>query len=800
MRYLLYLIIALISFSTLAQERTNIDLRTYTKLKAKTTEQQLLGLLVQGDEIRIKELVKQFVGTFKYNYGNISSVELPSSKVLEFAQNPAVERIENMSARGMVMMDDTARMNNNIDSIHKGFSPLMNGYSGKGVVVGIIDGGIYWQQPDFKRADGSTRIRYIWDQVIANAPNAPQPYNYGQEWTWIDINANKCTHTPEYLSSEFGHGTCVAGIAAGNGRSLTYDTMRYRGIAYEADIIAVRIPLSSNSFLTRVADAVDYIFKKADALGKPCVINTSVGTYYGSRDGGDMASKIIDSLLEKKKGRVLTASAGNGGHIKYHVRHDINNDSAVTYFRFNKSNGVLYFDFWADSAQFNRAEFVIGAVSAKTGNLIDTAQTEPLSVLRDFNPTLGGVYLSRNLFVNNGTQLLGKVEMYAEMQGSTYHVESQITPVDTSSLLYWKLQSFGTGALDLWSTPQLIGGTAEILSVLPNLITKTDYRYPDSLKTMVSSWQNSDKVITVANYTNRAGYWDIDSIYRDLTTLENEIPGKQYRTSSNGPTRDNRLKPDISATGSTTLATGDLRLVNGTTGYAGYVGNSNRFKIALGGKHIRNGGTSMASPVVAGLAALYLEKRPTARWDEIKDAIINSAKRDTFTGPDANFAYGYGKLNAFKTMNQSYVYGCKDTGSINYQPTATLDTGGCIKKVYGCTDAEAINFSSTANVNNGTCIYETSIEKITLSKKLSVRTYPNPFGNETAFSIDGLAQQFNQAEIIINDMIGRTEDKISITKGIYQYRFANQSLPSGVHLYKLVVDGKTLYTGKVVKY
>jgi hypothetical protein len=505
MRYFYLLIISILALNVSAQERSKLDLRTFTKLKAGTIEEKTLGLLVQGDATKIEEVTKQLGGIFKYHYGNINSVEIPTENVIAFSENDAVEYIENLSAIGVQLMD-SSRINNNIDNVHNGFVPLAKAYSGKGVVVGIIDGGIYWQQPDFKTAEGNTRIRYIWDQIISNPLNPPALYNYGQEWNWIDINANKCTHTPEYLSSEFGHGTCVAGIAAGNGRSLTYDTLRYRGVAYDADIIAVRVPLGGNNFLSRVADAVDYIFKKADALGKPCVINTSVGTYYGSRDGKDLTSRIIDSLVMQRNGRVLVAAAGNAGHIKYHVRHEIENDSAVTYFKFNKSNGVLYFDFWADSSNFNNAEFVVGAVSSKTGNLIDTVQTARLSVLRDFNPTLGGVYASRNLFVDNGTQLLGKVEMYVAMQQDVYHVEVQITPVDTSSKLFWKLQTFGTGALDVWSTPQLIGGTAEILNELPNLIVKPDYRYPDSLKTMVSSWQNSDKVITVANYANRTGY------------------------------------------------------------------------------------------------------------------------------------------------------------------------------------------------------------------------------------------------------------------------------------------------------
>jgi len=801
MRCFYLFVAAFFALNVCAQERLKIDLRTFNKLKAGQIEDKTLGLLVEGDAAKIEELAKLFGGTFKYNYGTISSVEIPTESVLKFVANKEIEHVENMSAIGVQLMD-TSRINANIDSAHNGYAPLLQAYSGKGVIVGIIDGGIYFQQPDFKNPDGTTRIRYIWDQPAASPTAKPQPYNYGQEWSWIDINANKCTHIPPYLSSEFGHGTCVAGIAAGNGRSLTYDTLRYRGVAYESEIIAVRVPLggTSSSFLARIADAVDYIFKKADALGKPCVINTSVGTYWGSHDGRDLTSRIIDSLLEQKKGRSLVAAAGNAGNVKFHARHEVNGDSAVTYFKYNAANAATYFEFWADTADLNNAEFVIGAVSAKTGSLVDTAQTEKLNVLRNFN--IGVDRLTRNLYVDNGNQLLGTIEAFVTPEkGGVYYVEVYITPVDVNPLLYWKFQTFGTAKLDFWATANSsILGTSDMLDVLPNLIIKSDYRFPDSLSTMVSSWQNSNSVISVANYDNRSGYFDIDSVYRDMKLLDGDVPGKQHKSSSFGPTRDNRLKPDISAPGSTTITTGDLRLINGTTGYPGYVGNANRFKVALGGKHIRNGGTSMASPVVAGIAALYLEKRPTARWDEIKTAIVNTAKRDSFTTASANYAYGNGKVNGFRALLEEFAYGCMDSGSINYHPSATLDTGGCVKKVYGCTDVDAINFSNTANVNNGTCIYETGIEKTIAAKKIGVRTYPNPFTNETFFAIDGLQQNFNNAEIVINDMIGRTEDKINVAKGNFQYRLANPTLPSGVHLYKLVVDGKNVYTGKVVKY
>lgn len=780
----------LVFLSVSAQEKSKIDLRSFALLKSGKVQAKTIGLLVEGKAEKIEDACKRYDGWLKYSKGNVHSVEIPTNKIIDFAQEHAVERIENFSTRGFQMMD-TARINNNIDSAHAGYSPLLRSYSGKGVVVGIIDGGIYWQHPDFKNPDGTTRIRFIWDQIITTPTATPAPYNYGQEWSWIDINSGKCTHAP--AQSDFGHGTTVAGCAAGNGRGLTYDTLRYRGVAYESDIIAVRIPIAGNNFLARVADAVDYIFKKADALGKPCVINTSVGTYYGSRDGKDLTSRIINDLIDEKKGRVVVASAGNAGNKKYHVRHEINNDSATTYFKYSNTVPGVYFDFWADSAQFNNVEFLVGAVSTKTGNLVDTAATERFNVMRDFNPTQGGVELTRTLFTDNGTQVLATVRIYAEMQQDAYHVEFLITPLDIS--LWWKFQTFGTGACDIWSDSILIGGS-NIVSVLPNLINKPDYRYPDTLKTIVSSWQCSDKVITVANYTNRAYYLDADSIPRDATDGGLNTVGKIFNTSSYGPTRDGRLKPDISATGSTTLATGDLALIPAYLTTPG-----NRLKVALGRKHMRNGGTSMASPLVAGFVALYLQKRPTARWDEVKQAIILTAKRDTFTTAFENVGYGYGKLNGFRALAHEFVYGCMDTSALNYNPSANLDTGGCVKKIYGCTDTAALNYSPTANVNNGSCNYDTSATAIGNFKKgkLNVRALPNPFNNETFFAIDGLPQNFLQADITVNDIIGRTIEKIQVSKGVFQYRFSYPGAVSGIMLYKLNVDGKTLFTGKLIK-
>ena len=84
--------------------------------------------------------------------------------------------------------------------------------------MGIIDSGIDINHLDFKDSTGYTRIKYLWDMTKPTAPNTPQPYAYGQEWNDVDIMGGlAASHTGE---DQFGHGTYVTGIAAGNGSAV----------------------------------------------------------------------------------------------------------------------------------------------------------------------------------------------------------------------------------------------------------------------------------------------------------------------------------------------------------------------------------------------------------------------------------------------------------------------------------------------------------------------------------------------------------------------------------------------------
>lgn len=778
-----------VGFSQIA---TKLDLRLWNSIREGESRATTISLLVKGELNAVRQLTEKWGGRYKSGYGQVSSIEIPEINLEAFAAEKAILKIENTQGKGTLLMD-TARLRNNIDSIQRGFAPLTDSLKGKGVIVGIIDGGIYWQHQDFIHPDdNSTRIRYIWDQD-ASGSNSPLPYSYGNQWSWLDINNGNCTHVPP--ANDYGHGTCVAGIAAGNSYSTqgTPYENQLTGVAPESEIIAVKVKNDDN-FLANVADAVDYIFKKADAIGKPCVINTSVGTYYGSHDGRDLATQMIEDLLDQRNGRALVAAAGNGGNIAHHLSYNITPDSTYTFFKYNTTYQEVYFDLWADTANFNQAYFTVGCNDALGADL---GRIEYFNVPVNFNPPPGtGIVISRNLFL--GGTLLGQISMQATLDEGRYHVEFLVNTNNSTNL--WRLQMKGSGRFDLWSSSALMG-SADMTDYIATgdtsnpyiYIQYSNYRHPDTLKTMVSSWQNSDKVITVGNYSNRAGYLDRDGNYVDLLASPyNEIVGKRFVTSSLGPTRDGRMKPDVMATGSTTICTGDANFI------AGLTSPSNRVKVYITQKHIRNGGTSMSAPIVTGIAALYLQKRPTATYDEIKQALICTAVSDSFTGATPNAEYGYGKVNAFAALTRAncLVYGAKDTSCLNYNSLTTVDTGGCIAKVYGCTDTAALNYNLLANVDDGSC-YFTGINSIG-KEAIGIQAVPNPFRGQTTFVLKSDGSLPAKSEIHIINQLGEVVDVIAVNNKATHYLYSRSRLSAGIYYYVLLTGSKTYSGGKLV--
>jgi subtilisin family serine protease len=494
-------------------------------------------------------------------------------------------------------LNDLMITNNNILPVHQGISPLNVELTGAGVIMGIIDTGIELLHPDFLNEDGTTRVIELWDHTFEfDDEHIPQPYGFGTKWTQEEINAGIAVHEDQAIW--FGHGSTVTGTACGNGSAVN----DFIGVAPNSDMVIVSFDFSSSNFLEDVSQAVEYIFEVADAEGKPCVINMSLGSYFGSHDGLDPAALFIDELLEQP-GRLITAAVGNSNSLDpYHLGVQIENDTSFTWFEYESSLGVggsgVFFELWADTV--NMAELLF-SVGADRTELPYSARGMSESIF--YQESIGQI-ITKDILNSNG-DLLGEVQYWSQYRGEQVQIQVMVSNSDSSQYDF-RFQSIGTGAYDIWSTS--VFGTSDMINSedLPSENEFPDianYKSPDNRMQMVSSWTCSDRVITVANYMNRVSYID----YTGNITSVPGIQGDINISSSAGPTRDGRQKPDIAATGSVTLSTGNFPMLN-------FLIQNEPFKVAQGGMHFRNGGSSMASPVLAGIAALYLEQCPQADW------------------------------------------------------------------------------------------------------------------------------------------------------------------------------------------
>ena len=194
--------------------------------------------------------------------------------------------------------------------------------TGRGVLVAVLDSGIDFGQSVFRKADGSTRIRYLWDQTLkpTDQNRPPEGFGMGMEYNSEQIDWALEIPDPQqrYLTlpsiDTSGHGTAVAGIAAG--RSTVY-----RGVAREAELLIVKLGVpDALSFprTTEIMRGVTWAVNKALALQMPLVINLSFGNSYGAHDGSSLLERFLDNAAEIGR-TVICVGTGNegasGGHL-----------------------------------------------------------------------------------------------------------------------------------------------------------------------------------------------------------------------------------------------------------------------------------------------------------------------------------------------------------------------------------------------------------------------------------------------------------------------------------------------------
>ena len=205
---------------------------------------------------------------------------IPRGALAAAAALPSVARIE--SATSCRPMLDVSMREIGVDRVWNGEAGTP--YRGEGVLVGFVDYGIDWRHEDFIDGEGRSRILYLWDMTDTAGP-PPAGFSRGTEYTRDQIDLELSVSPPGIVGEEdaWGHGTHVAGIAAGSGRAAANGcaAFTYVGAAPEAGMIVVKGASGGAIPDTYVIDGVRYIFEKAELLGRPAVVNLSLGHHHG---------------------------------------------------------------------------------------------------------------------------------------------------------------------------------------------------------------------------------------------------------------------------------------------------------------------------------------------------------------------------------------------------------------------------------------------------------------------------------------------------------------------------------------
>jgi subtilisin family serine protease len=507
--------------------------------------------------------------------GRVRTAFLPVESLDPLSEEPSVQRI--VPSRYLRLFMDVAPDKVNLPAFRSG-----SGLSGKGVIVGVVDSGIDPNHPAFQG-----RILSLWDQVLPG-PGVTEG-GYGVELTGPLLAVSRDTH---------GHGTHVAGIAAGADAT-------FGGVAPEAELIIVKSDLQD----AHIADGIRYIFRIAAGLGRPAVVNLSLGGHGDAHDGSDSLSQIIDG--ESGPGRIVCCAAGNEGNDKIHAQVIMRDGSrrSIT-FRVPDSSRTDAIRMAALNGWYSGSDQIRVAVQSPGG--FET----PYQDVTTSGPPWQTYHLpdGRVRIVTPGPDLFnGDHNFLVEIRHPTDSSLS-VTPGT------WRLRlhgaSISNGRVDIWAVD-----TSQALDV-----TFSGRNVTDSHK--IGSPGAAASAITVASYTTKVRWTDIDGRVQKVGLELEDISD----FSSEGPLRNGSQKPDLAAPGA---------MIAAPLSADSLVSRSSTVD-----PHYRiDAGTSMATPFIAGVVALLLQDNSALDPQHVKaflrqHSLIPGQPQGTFDPK-----WGFGLLN-----------------------------------------------------------------------------------------------------------------------------------------------------------
>lgn len=480
---------------------------------------------------------------------------------------------------------------------------------GSGVIVGIVDHGCDFTHPNFRKPDenvpgGATRVLYLWSQrggTDNTSPEergrSPQPYGYGREFNSDAINealvkAPPTGQDPEspfrFLKYEFTseHGTAVMDVATGNGGGGKHAA----GVAPGADIIFVDASIGEDldpgeSFgnSRHLLEAVAYIFDKAKKLGRPAVVNISLNYEAGPHDGSTPVEEGFDRMLEVP-GRAIVIAAGNSRMLQIHTRRTVHPRLPLTlrWFMRQAANNINKVEVWYGGG---RQLSVI--LRSPRGHEIGPFRLDTTHVIYRKGVRAGYVFHRKDDPTNGENNFV----ILAEETMETGTWELDIRLLDDGSHLPIEIHAW----------------------------TETDQQrsfFPDARQT--------DDACTLGTF----GCGHSTLVVGAYNPLD---PGDKVDRSGEGPTRDGKLKPELSAPGLNITAA----------------------KAKTASTSITEGGTSLAAPHVTGVVALLMQAALPSllHVKQIRETVITAA-RDEPPSPEHAWdsCYGAGRISAVASL------------------------------------------------------------------------------------------------------------------------------------------------------
>ena len=561
-------------------------LRKNFSLKVAENGQEYVSAFVHfADADADKSVLENYGAVLENDFGDFVTARIPVENLEALSQDEAVKLVEIGTPVRKKM--DKARAAANVDKVQAG-TDLSQPFLGTGVIVGVCDYGFQYNHITFYDANNSSELR------VKRVKN---------------ISTNKTYTTQSAIESagydeedDTGHATHVTGIAAGS-----YSGNNYYGIAKDADIVMVNAGSSS----TDLINGIKYVFDYATEVGKPAVVNISLGSHTGPHDGTSTFDVALDKLVGA--GRIICGAAGNEGEYPLYSEatlaagesHTFILDASDEYYSGNKA----YADFWGDEGQ----QFTVQIVYMNSSG----------TVLKEGTATATATSSQKTRTWSNTTYASGSLTAYTKLstdasnnKGNVYVYFNNFTPKSNYKIGF-KVTAKTAGTVRVW------GDDYNAIYWEDGLTTHT----------VGEIGGTANRIISVGAWTTQKN-----------TYSNGYAVGKICGFSSKGPTADGRIKPEITAPGDvikssipdwesvTSSSRGKSSIkVNGTTYYWGWMS-----------------GTSMATPFVTGVVATWLQANPNLTPEQIKNVFAKTAQTDSYTGTSVpNNTCGYGKIDAY---------------------------------------------------------------------------------------------------------------------------------------------------------